>query len=161
MDFNCSILPYVVFKLIRKFVGEKYPRVKMELRSTVFKQANHVCKYLYAIPHTTEIGIDWTIDSFRGTLNNEKYNRILLALGHLIYVRTIHVFNEDLFQFERNTFHFPAFRPIWSMTQFVTFICQCEAHLRDRHNNNLGHMFCDGIALERIKGIIHVFPFLH
>ena len=161
MDFNSSRFPYVVFKLIREFVGEKFPTVKMELRSSVFKEANHICKYLYAIPHTTEVGTDWTIDSFRGALNKDKYDRIILAVGHIIYVRTIPVFNEDLIHFERSSFYFPAYRPIWSMVHFVTFICECEAHLRDRHNNNLGHVFCDGIALKRIKGIVNVFPFLH
>ena len=161
MDLQSTQLPYALFKLIRSFVGERYPDLKMELQSSVFDSADHVCKYMYAIPHITDQGIDWTVDSFRRVLDNPKYKRMIVGIGHIIYVRTIPILNEELLQIERCTFKFPAFRNIWTLDHFIGYICECEAHLRERHNHNMGHLYCDEIDIERIDKIAHVYPFLH
>ena len=161
MDYNSSQLPYVIFKTIRSFLGERYPGIKMELQSTVFEKADRACKYMYAIPHHTEHGVDWTVDSFRRVLDRPKYKHMIIGLGHIIYVRTIPILNEDILQIERCTFKFPGFRTIWTLDHFISYLCECESHLRERHNHNLGHLYCDGIDIEIIQGIAHVFPYLH
>ena len=161
MDFSSCRLPYVIFKTIREFLGERYPGLKTELYSTVFQKADRVCKYMYAIPHTTQNGIDWTVDSFRRKLDEDKYQRMIIGLGHIVYDRTIPILNDETFQFERCSFQFPAFRRIWTLGHFLAYICECESHLREEHNHNLGHLYCDGIDIERISNVVHVFPYLH
>ena len=160
MDFTTCRLPYVGFKTIRDFVGERFPGLQTELHSTVFEKADRICKYMYAIPHTTDHGIDWTMDSFRRVLEQDKYQRMILGLGHIVYVRTIPILNEDTLQFERCTFQFPAFRTRWTFQQFLGYMCECESHLRERHNHNLGHLYGDGLEMERIQKVVHIFPYL-
>ena len=159
MDLNSTKLPYIIFKIIRQYVGERHPELKRCLKSHVYDKMDLLFRNIYGIPSFDPDGeMSWTIMPLVINQPNEQH---IVALGNFEYVRTIPIMN-DYNVFERRTFVFKAPSQIfWTFIQFMEYVTSCESELRTDYNSYLGHMFCDGLDIEVINGISRVYPYIH
>ena len=160
MDFVSTELPYEIFKLIRSYVGERYPYIKKSLVSHVYESADRLFRNIYGIPSMDPEGvISWTVFPIN-PMRNKPYHNKIVALGCFEYVRTVPVVDEQG-NFLRQVFVFRSPRKIWTFPEFVEYIMLCETELREDHNPHLGHMFCEGIDVEHINNYDRVYPYIH
>ena len=158
MDFNSTKLPYIIFKIIRRFVGERFPELKQCLISHVYPNADTLFRDVYGIPNYDVDGsIAWTVMP----LETEYNDNTIVAIGAFEFVRTIPIIAQDG-DFKRKTFVFRApSKRFWTFNQFMRFVCECESELRLEHNIYLGHIYCDGLDIEVINQISRIYPYIH